>query len=128
MREWLVIESTKKNGIFAEEKENRRGYIPRDVVQRMFGKELDDIVWFSKEESAAMRAHPEWRDTEPPMTPVFEHEFLEVGNRRWCLCCDLFQMRFKGQEKFPEPKYSCARNTNYAMAKRAEAKAQSLKS
>jgi hypothetical protein len=52
-----------------------------------------------------------------------DHEFVEVGNRRWCLCCDLFQRRDPpGHKPFPTPRKECARSTPYAYEKdRAEA-------
>lgn len=69
MREWLVIESTYKNAVFASEDVKKpRGYIPRDVAETLLGKDLGGTVWFSEKESAALRAHPEWSDTEPPHT------------------------------------------------------------
>ena len=65
-REWLIIESSMKNGVFAsDEIRQRKGYIPRDVAERLLGRDLGTVTWFSKDESAAMRAHPEWRDSEP---------------------------------------------------------------
>lgn len=42
------------------------------------------------------------------------HEWLEVGDRRWCLGCDLFQVRPKGHAFFPTPRKPCPRNTPYA--------------
>lgn len=68
MREWLVIESSMKHGVFAsDETRNRKGYIPRDEAEKLLGRDLGTrTVWFSREESAALRAHPEWRDNEPP--------------------------------------------------------------
>lgn len=70
MREWLVIESAYKNAVFASDEERaRKGYIPRDVAEPLLGRSLDGTVWFTKDEGAKMRAHPEWRDTEPPGSP-----------------------------------------------------------
>jgi hypothetical protein len=66
MREWFVIERTAGRSVFAsDELRNEKGYIPRDVVEALLGKPMDGTVWFSREESEKMRAHPEWRDTEP---------------------------------------------------------------
>jgi hypothetical protein len=66
MREWLVIESSWKNGTFAMAKEKvPKGYIPRDVAESVLGRDLGGTVWFTQEESAVMRRHPEWR-TDPP--------------------------------------------------------------
>jgi hypothetical protein len=66
MREWLVIESGWKHAVFAPDDANRVGYIPRDVAEQMLGRDLGGTVWFTKGESECMRAHPEWRDAEPP--------------------------------------------------------------
>lgn len=61
MREYLVIESSRKNAVFAtEEQRTSKGYIPRDVAERILGRTLDGTQWFTREESALMRAHPEW--------------------------------------------------------------------
>lgn len=67
MREWLVIESSMKHAVFVpDEVRNRKGYIPRDVAEPLLGRDLSGLVWFTKDESALMRAHPEWRDDPPP--------------------------------------------------------------
>ena len=66
MREWLVIEDSMKNAIFAtEEMQQRKGYIPRDVAETLLGRDLSRTVWFTRDESKRMREHPEWRDVEP---------------------------------------------------------------
>ena len=44
------------------------------------------------------------------MTP---HEFIEVGNRRWCTGCSLFQLRRPGSP-WRMPASSCPRDTPYA--------------
>lgn len=66
MREWLVIESAYKNAVFATDG-NRvpKGYIPRETAEKLLGRDLGGTVWFTREESAKMREHPEWRETEP---------------------------------------------------------------
>lgn len=67
MREWLVIESSGKNAVFASCADKRpHGYIPRDEAEKLLGRDLGGTVWFTRDESAAMRAHPSWSDTEPP--------------------------------------------------------------
>jgi hypothetical protein len=69
MREWLVIENSWKRAVFRPDgAENPIGYIPRDVAEPLLGRKLDDdrCTWFTREEGDKMRAHPEWRDTEPP--------------------------------------------------------------
>ncbi len=63
LREWLVIESSRSRAVFCHEE--AKGYIPRDVAEALLGRDLGGIVWFSREDSAAMRAHPEWRDEAP---------------------------------------------------------------
>ena len=66
MREWLVIEDAMKNAVFAtEEMRAAKGYLPRDVAEILLGRDLSGNIWFTKEESAAMRANSEWRDTVP---------------------------------------------------------------
>lgn len=65
-REWLVIESSKKNAVFVDEAErNRKGYIPRDVAEKLLWRDLGGTQWFTDDESELMRSHPEWRDTAP---------------------------------------------------------------
>lgn len=68
MREWLVIESAWKNAVFASVTKQPNGYIPRDVAEQLLGRDLGGTVWFTKDESERMRGHPEWSDTEPPLT------------------------------------------------------------
>ena len=65
-REWLVIEDSAKNMVFAsDEQRTRKGYIPRDVVEPLLGRKIRSPEWFTAEEGRLMRAHPEWRDTLP---------------------------------------------------------------
>lgn len=47
---------------------------------------------------------------------MIEHDFVEVLNRRWCLCCDLFQSKKDDAANFPKPRKSCARDTPRARA------------
>jgi hypothetical protein len=71
MREWLVINDTRMNAVFApDDAKKPRGYIPRDAAEKLFGRKMDEIVWFTKDESARMRAHPEWRDSPPEWSPL----------------------------------------------------------
>jgi hypothetical protein len=66
VREWLVIESSMKNGVFvSEEQRTRKAYIPRDVAEGLLGRKLDGTQWFTREEGQLMRAHPEWSDRAP---------------------------------------------------------------
>ena len=66
MREWLVIENSRKNSVFAPEGADKPiGYIPRDVAEILLGHDLGGTVWFSREDSDKMKSHAEWRDTEP---------------------------------------------------------------
>ena len=61
-REWLVIEDSRKNAVFAPEEASKiAGYIPRDVAERLLGRDLGGAVWFTHDESDLMRSHPEWR-------------------------------------------------------------------
>jgi hypothetical protein len=70
-REWLVIESSGKNSVFASDDDKRpRGYIPRDAAERLLGRGLGGNVWFTREESEQMRRHPEWSTTEPSWSPL----------------------------------------------------------
>ena len=67
MREWLIIEDSRKNGVFAPEGSDKpKGCIPRDVAEKLLGRSMEGTVWFSREESALMRAHPEYQE-EPVM-------------------------------------------------------------
>lgn len=53
----------------------------------------------------------------PGFWPAFEHrhDFLQVENRRWCLCCDLFQSRSSKAAKWAPPTpLGCAFSTPYA--------------
>lgn len=71
MREWLVIERSWKNSVFAPDDLEPRGYIPRDVCEQLLGREIRDGVttWFTREESEKMRAHPEWSERDPTLPP-----------------------------------------------------------
>jgi hypothetical protein len=42
------------------------------------------------------------------------HDFIEVGNRRWCVGCDLYQQKERSAVYFPTPAKSCPRNTPLA--------------
>jgi hypothetical protein len=67
LREWLVIESSYKNAVFAsDDSKEPKGYIPRDAAEKLLGKDLGGVVWFTREESDKMREHPDWRETLPP--------------------------------------------------------------
>lgn len=66
LREWLVIEDSRKRAVFIGDGDLRKpGYLPRDVAEQLLGRDLGGPTWFTAAESAAMRAHPEWR-TELP--------------------------------------------------------------
>lgn len=47
------------------------------------------------------------------------HEWIEVLNRRWCVCCSAFQQRKSASEPWRETKYPCANDTPYAHNKNA---------
>ncbi len=71
MREWLVIEDSRKNSVFAPDDFNGpAGYIPRDVAERILGRALNGTAWFSNSESEWLRRHPEWRETAPEWSPL----------------------------------------------------------
>ena len=60
--EWLVIESSMKNGVFAPpDAAVPRGYIPRDVAEGLLRRSMEGTQWFTREEGQLLRAHPEWR-------------------------------------------------------------------
>ena len=62
MREYLVIEESRKNGVFSPpEAAGPKGYIPRGVAEKLLGRDLGGTVWFTKEESDKMRNHKEWK-------------------------------------------------------------------
>jgi hypothetical protein len=64
VREWLVIEDSRKNGVFApDEAKKPKGFIPRDVAERVLGRRMDSTQWFTREECDLMRAQPEWTNT-----------------------------------------------------------------
>lgn len=66
-REWLVIDNWSNHAVFGDH-DGSKGYIPRDVVEGELGiKLLPDGGWtyFSRDDSARMHAHPEWRNEEP---------------------------------------------------------------
>jgi hypothetical protein len=50
-----------------------------------------------------------------------EHEWVEVLNRRWCLCCAAFQQRKSLKSDWPAIADECARDTPYAARQAAEA-------
>lgn len=65
-REWFVIESSRKNGVFSSDDDQKPiGYIPRDVAECIISRDLSGTVWFTAAEGAAMRAHPEWKSEMP---------------------------------------------------------------
>lgn len=71
MREWLVIESSWKNAVFApDDAKKPMGYIPRDAAEQLLGRDLGRIIWFTRDEAQKMREHPEWRETEPGWSPL----------------------------------------------------------
>ena len=66
MREWLVIENSRAYGVFAPDNMKKiMGYIPRDVVEPLLGRNMEGTIWFTKDEGELMRKHPMWRDEEP---------------------------------------------------------------
>jgi hypothetical protein len=52
MREWLVIEDSGKNAVFAPDGSDKpKGYIPRDAAEELLGRDLGGTVWFTRGES-----------------------------------------------------------------------------
>ena len=47
------------------------------------------------------------------------HEWIEVLNRRWCVCCTAYQQRKSHYDLWPKSRYPCANNTPYAHNKNA---------
>ena len=64
-REWLVVENSMKHAVFRPDNADADGYIPRDAAETLLARDLGGVVWFTREESEKMRAHPEWRNTTP---------------------------------------------------------------
>lgn len=65
MQEYWVIEDSMKNGVFATDVQQKlKGYIPRKAGEKIIGCKTrkGECVWFTKEQMAAMRLHPEWKD------------------------------------------------------------------
>lgn len=74
-REWLVIENSSKRSPFFDG-DPIKGFIPRDIVENELGIKLKpdgQCTWFTLEDGARMRAHPEWREGSDP-------EFAELAN------------------------------------------------
>lgn len=81
MREWLVIESSRSRSVFADDEARKPiGYIPRDVAEEVLGRDLGSTEWFTRCESDRLHAHPEWRDTLPPLhrKPWYAHVLAAV--------------------------------------------------
>ena len=47
------------------------------------------------------------------------HEWIEVLNRRWCVCCTAYQQRRDDWAPWPAIKRECPQNTPYAVNKNA---------
>lgn len=78
-REWFVIESSRKYGVFSSADDQKAlGYIPRDVAEYIIGRDLSGTVWFTAAEGAVMRAHPEWKN-ELPGAPICDAEGMTDG-------------------------------------------------
>ncbi len=63
LREWLVIESSRKNAPFSTAEDKvPRGYSPREAVEAILGRSIrEGTEFFDIKTCEAMRAHPEWR-------------------------------------------------------------------
>lgn len=70
MREWLVIEDAMKHAVFRGDEPRPNHYIPRDVAEELLGRSIAGNVWFTSDESEKLKAHPEYRDTDPPHTKI----------------------------------------------------------
>jgi hypothetical protein len=42
------------------------------------------------------------------------HEWIEVLNRRWCVCCTAYQQRPHAGAEWPGTRRPCAQDTPYA--------------
>lgn len=65
-REYWVIEDSAKRMVFSTpEQQKPKGYIPRAIGEEIIGRKTkkDECVYFTKEQSAAMRAHPEFKES-----------------------------------------------------------------
>lgn len=80
MSEWLVIESGYGRAVFRDQ-EYPTHYIPRDVAEKLLGRDLSGNAWFSREEGEKMKSHPEWRDTEPPHRPWWKRAISRLRRR-----------------------------------------------
>lgn len=79
MKEWYVIEDSRNGTVFFGE-DKIFGYIPRDVVNNELGIPHEDHMWFTRKQSLAMRAHPEWTTDNPEQrqhSSVVEREPLK---------------------------------------------------
>lgn len=82
MREWLVVEDSGAKMVFADDALRANpvmGYIPRDVVGGELGIRVEPdgrYTWFSRDDLDRMRAHHEWRTTEPPGVDPRERDAL----------------------------------------------------
>jgi len=75
MREWLVIESSYKNCVFASDEIRKNpiwGYIPRDTAEKLLNRDLGGTrtIWFTRNEGELMRNHPEWCTELPEWSPL----------------------------------------------------------
>lgn len=48
---------------------------------------------------------------------ILDHEWIEVADRRWCLCCDVFQARPNASAQWRPAVGACMKNTAYAHSK-----------
>jgi hypothetical protein len=92
MREWLVIDKSRKNSVFATDEDNLpHGYIPRKAAEELLGRDLGGTAWFTKEEGEKMRAHPEWTEQEPPKRVSEDHmdNFTDGASRLQAFAVEL---------------------------------------
>jgi hypothetical protein len=82
-REWLVIENSWSRSVFADDNSRKvNGYIPRDIAEPLLGRKIEDgrCTWFTRAEGEKMRAHPSWRDTEPPIRLSWWKKLFRLSN------------------------------------------------
>lgn len=63
MKEYWVIEDSRTGSVFGPgHGEAIKGYIPRKAGESVIGRKTrkDECLWLSREESEAMRLHPEF--------------------------------------------------------------------
>lgn len=63
-KEWWVIEDSRKRGVLSTEEQNKpKGYIPRDVGERIIGRKTKngECIWFTQDQIRRIKLHPQYR-------------------------------------------------------------------